>query len=292
MPIHPAFPFLRMVNYYETLKVSPKASKAEIKSAYRRLARRLHPDKNNGSEQTAIAFAAIAEAYEVLGNPKQRSAFDMRLATAEKLNGNGDSLFASTNTHAQRWRQMIYEHRYNEIIDRMIAEERSESQALQKFLFPIVALCVSAMTVGIVRPNFFLSDYVGIFGRIMIVSFFIVGIIHIIGRVRAAFDKYTYDDDRLHDTILDETELPTRQYSRYALTAMLVGGIAICFAVGLGIGFSLEVKSFTTPYLFSPSLTLDMLLFPPIFVLIVAAMHELVLKAEGSSQLDVSRLNL
>ena len=46
-----------MANYYETLKVSPKASTNEIKSAYRRLARKLHPDKNDGSEQTARAFA-------------------------------------------------------------------------------------------------------------------------------------------------------------------------------------------------------------------------------------------
>ncbi|MEO7539492.1 MAG: DnaJ domain-containing protein, partial [Pyrinomonadaceae bacterium] len=38
-----------MVNYYDILKVSPKASGTEIKSAYRRLARKLHPDRNNGS---------------------------------------------------------------------------------------------------------------------------------------------------------------------------------------------------------------------------------------------------
>ena len=117
-----------MVNYYETLKVSTKASKTEIKSAYRRLARKLHPDKNNGSEQTAIAFAQIAEAYEILGNPKQRSAYDKKLNAVHVTNGNGDSVFASANSHAQRWRQMIYEHRYNEIIDRMIAEERKEIQ--------------------------------------------------------------------------------------------------------------------------------------------------------------------
>ena len=70
-----------MVNYYETLKSFTKsASKNEIKSAYRRLARKLHPDKNNGSEETAIAFAQIAEAYEVLANPKRAAAYDKRLS--------------------------------------------------------------------------------------------------------------------------------------------------------------------------------------------------------------------
>ena len=71
-----------MVNYYDTLKVSPKASGVEIKSAYRRLARKLHPDVNNGSEDTARKFAEIAEAYEVIGNSRQRAAYDKRLLHA------------------------------------------------------------------------------------------------------------------------------------------------------------------------------------------------------------------
>ena len=119
-----------MANYYETLKVSPKASTSEIKSAYRRLARKLHPDKNNGSDETARAFAIIAEAYEVLGNSKERAKYDQRLLHAQYSRpANGDSVFASSNSHARRWRQMVYEHRYNEIIDRMIAEERREESA-------------------------------------------------------------------------------------------------------------------------------------------------------------------
>jgi hypothetical protein len=280
-PASPADPLGRMVNYYETLKVSPKASKTEIKSAYRRLARKLHPDKNNGSEQTAIAFAAIAEAYEVLGNSKQRSAYDRKLNAIHATNGNGDSVFASANSHAKRWRQMIYEHRYNEIIDRMIAEERRESQALQKFLFPVVALFVSILTVTIIRPNLFLSQYVGWLFRIIVISFFVVGIIHIVGRVREAFDRFTYDDEDIHESILDETELPSRQYSRYQMTAMLIGGIAICFAVGLGIGYFFQLRSFTEPYLFSAFPQVDVLLFPPIFVLVVDAMHGFVLKSEA-----------
>ncbi len=69
-----------MVNYYDILKVSPEASKAEIKSAYRRLAHKLHPDRNNGSEETALKFAAIAEAYEILGNSKERVKYDRKMS--------------------------------------------------------------------------------------------------------------------------------------------------------------------------------------------------------------------
>src|SRR3954453_20993402 len=138
-----------MVNYYETLKVSPKASGPEIKSAYRRLARKLHPDKNNGSEQTARAFAEIAEAYEILGNPKERVDYDKRLLEAQ-FNGsmNGNSVFASSNAHARRWRKMVYEHRYNEIIDRMIAEERRESMDLQRIIFSTGGLFFLALSGG------------------------------------------------------------------------------------------------------------------------------------------------
>ena len=140
-----------MANYYEILKVSPKATRTEIKSAYRRLARKLHPDKNHGSEETARAFAQIAEAWEILGDAKSRDVYDKRLLHSSMHHSNGDSLFVSSNTHARRWRQMVYEHRYNEIIDRMIAEERRESLALQKIIFPTVALFVSCLVVAMLR---------------------------------------------------------------------------------------------------------------------------------------------
>ena len=118
-----------MVNYYDILKVSHDASSADIKSAYRRLARKLHPDTNNGSEETALKFAAIAEAYEILGNQRERVRYDRRLAEIQH-NSNGDSVFTSTNSHAKRWRQMVYEKRYNDIIDRMMAEDLAKAAEL------------------------------------------------------------------------------------------------------------------------------------------------------------------
>ena len=143
-----------MVNYYDTLKVSPKASRTEIKSAYRKLARKLHPDKNNGSEETARAFAAIAEAYEILGEPKERAKFDRSLLTAQ-FDGiaTGDSVFATTNSHARRWRQLVYEHRYNEIIDRMIADERRETR-LAEDNFPHRCAVCSTMMGAVLKPKF------------------------------------------------------------------------------------------------------------------------------------------
>ena len=61
---------MQFKDYYETLGVSKKASSKEIKQAYRRLARKYHPDVNPGSAKAESRFKDITEAYEVLGNPQ------------------------------------------------------------------------------------------------------------------------------------------------------------------------------------------------------------------------------
>jgi molecular chaperone DnaJ len=65
-----------MADYYEVLGVSRDASEEEIKQAYRRLATRWHPDRNNGSKEAEEKFKAITEAYDVLRDPNKRAAYD------------------------------------------------------------------------------------------------------------------------------------------------------------------------------------------------------------------------
>lgn len=267
-----------MVNYYETLKVAPKASRTEIKSAYRRLARKLHPDKNNGSEETARAFATIAEAYEVLSNPKERAAYDNRILQAQ-YNGstNGDSVFASSNVHAKRWRQMVYEHRYNEIIDRMIAEERRESMALQRIIFPTVALFVSTLAVAIFKPQIFIK--LGIPGVIILATLFIVGLIHLVGRIREALERYAYHEGEVHESIMDADDTATKPYSRFVAGSFLILGVVVSFAAGLLIGNFVNLGSIPKPSLFWIS-NPEFLLYPPIFVLLVDLMHSIASRTE------------
>ncbi len=268
-----------MANYYETLKVSPKASSNEIKSAYRRLARKLHPDKNNGSEETARAFAAIAEAYEVLRNPSDRARYDKRLLQVQYANaGNGDSVFASSNSHALRWRQMLYEHRYNEIINRMIEEERQESIALQKSIFPLAALFVSALVVGIFKPQLFANS--AMIGKIIVVTLFVAGVIHLIRRIREAFDRYTYHLDDIHDSILDGNEPKPKPYSRLAAGAFLVVGFLGCLGLGVLIGSQIHFASTSLPSLFSAKLGPEFVFYPPIFVLAADLIHALAFRAD------------
>lgn len=64
-----------MRDHYKTLGLSPAATAAEIRRAYRILARRYHPDVNPG-KSTSDLFRAISEAYEVLSDPARRKAYD------------------------------------------------------------------------------------------------------------------------------------------------------------------------------------------------------------------------
>src|SRR6476620_7712133 len=59
-----------------TLGVAKNASEKEIKQAYRKLARKHHPDVNPGDKSAESKFKAINEAYEVLGNPVKRKKYD------------------------------------------------------------------------------------------------------------------------------------------------------------------------------------------------------------------------
>ncbi len=68
---------------YEVLGVDRKASAADVKSAFRRLAKKLHPDANKNDPKAASRFAEINAAYEILGEEDKRKAFDRGEIDAE-----------------------------------------------------------------------------------------------------------------------------------------------------------------------------------------------------------------
>jgi molecular chaperone DnaJ len=63
-------------DYYGALGVPQGADAAEIKKAYRKLARDLHPDKNPGNTEAESRFKEVSEAYDVLSDPKRRGEYD------------------------------------------------------------------------------------------------------------------------------------------------------------------------------------------------------------------------
>lgn len=64
------------MDFYVLLGVAPEATLADVKRAYRRLARKYHPDINPGDERAATIFRHVSEAYEILSDPGRRRQYD------------------------------------------------------------------------------------------------------------------------------------------------------------------------------------------------------------------------
>ena len=72
----PEGPEMARKDLYGVLGVEKKATPDEIKKAYRKLARRYHPDRNPGDKQAEERFKEISQAHDVLGDPAKRRAYD------------------------------------------------------------------------------------------------------------------------------------------------------------------------------------------------------------------------
>ncbi len=63
-------------DYYEILDVTRDASESELKKAYRQMALKYHPDKNQGDKEAEEMFKEASEAYEVLRDPQKKQIYD------------------------------------------------------------------------------------------------------------------------------------------------------------------------------------------------------------------------
>jgi len=77
--------------YYDRLGISPSASQNEIKKAYRNMAMKFHPDKNQGDPDAAEKFKECSEAYEILSDEEKRDMYDRHGPNVFKEGGGGRS---------------------------------------------------------------------------------------------------------------------------------------------------------------------------------------------------------
>ena len=74
----------KLNDYYKALGIPRTATQAEIKRSYRRLARKVHPDFNQGAKEAGEVFKLLREAYEVLYDSEKRREYDASLQTASR----------------------------------------------------------------------------------------------------------------------------------------------------------------------------------------------------------------
>jgi molecular chaperone DnaJ len=84
------------IDFYELLEVERDADDATLKSAYRKLAMKYHPDKNGGCKDHEAKFKAVSQAYECLKDPQKRAAYD-RFGHAAFQQGGGPGGFGGGN---------------------------------------------------------------------------------------------------------------------------------------------------------------------------------------------------
>jgi hypothetical protein len=279
-----------MIDYYQVLGVSRSASAVEIKSAYRKLARKRHPDVNRGSERAAREFALLSLAYHTLIDPQERAFHDQQLDRGTQ----SPSILHSDNPHAQRAREM--QARWDRVVNQILESDRRESVARQRAVFTTVSLFLSTFFVAMIKPPLWQSF--GVIGRAILVALFMTGVWHLIKRLREYFRHYTYRPDDIHYSITQDEKPVEKPFTRLSAYAFLLGGYAVSLGIGLFIGWHAQDFFSDLTLLFrhhAPAaisggqfsatalIISDLLFYPPIAVLIIDTMHSVASRIDAGS---------
>lgn len=121
-----------MRDYYYILGINEKASEQEIKTAYRKLSLKFHPDKNNGEKFFEERFKEIQEAYETLSDSSKRNIYDFKLNQFKSSRTNRDNLKNSEEEFKRKY-ESEFRKREEEIKRNYQArEDRIRAEAEQK----------------------------------------------------------------------------------------------------------------------------------------------------------------
>ena len=273
-----------VTNYYKVLGVKRSASRSEVKSAYRKLARLRHPDVNGGSEEAAREFALLSKAYRVLIDPQERVYHDQQLSAQSNA---GYSILQSDNPHAQRARNLAVQARWDRVVNEVLERDRQEGRERQRAVFTTVSLFLSTFFVAMIRPHLWETfDYAG---RAIVLTLFAIGVWHLATRLREYFAHYTYTPKPIQDSIMRDEEKPEQPYTRFSAYTFLLVGYVLSIGVGLLIGWQAQpfmhgltmllprgvAHSHMLVYSSTILLIPDLVVYPPIAVLIVDSMQAL-----------------
>jgi DnaJ-class molecular chaperone len=103
----------RSKDYYKILEIERDASEEEIKHAYRRLAKKYHPDLNKTDPKAKEKFIELHEAYETLINPIKRKIYNQAGYNPNNIDMNDIFWKYNTKTIREILRQIYYKNNYN-----------------------------------------------------------------------------------------------------------------------------------------------------------------------------------
>lgn len=107
-----------MKNYYQILGIKRNANNGEIKSAYRKLALKFHPDKNNGDKYFEERFKEIQEAYEILSDQYKKEKFDYEYDLFFNINTNFSNSQTKNENINEEFRKEKKERKYKENLEK------------------------------------------------------------------------------------------------------------------------------------------------------------------------------
>src|SRR6476619_1796871 len=221
-----------VIDYYRLLGVKATASQAEIKSAYRKLARKHHLDVNNDSKSSADQFALISKAYTILSDPQERAYYDDQLNTHRTR---GYSIFDSNNPHAKRARNLAIQAKWDRLVDEVLERDRLENRERQRAVFTTVSLFLSTFFLALIRPQ--LWHVFSTMGRVIVVTLFVIGVWHLANRLREYLAHYTYTPKPNQGSIIGDNEMPEQELTRVSAYTFLLVGYALSVGIGLYIGW-------------------------------------------------------
>ncbi len=271
-----------MTDYYHVLGVKRSATATEIKSAYRKLARKHHPDVNRGSEKAEREFALLSLAYHTLIDPQERAFHDQQLNQSTQ---ESPFLGLENNPHAKRASNIAAQARWDRVVNQILENDRRENMERQRAVFTTVSLFLSTFLVAMIKPPLWQSF--GVAGRAILAILFTVGVWHLISRLREYITHYTYKPDDINYSIISEEKEPDQPFTRFSAYAFLLGGYMVSLGVGLFIGWHANGFFADLTLLFrhhatasemgSSSATAiiisDLLFYPPIAVLVIDTLH-------------------
>ena len=272
-----------MIDYYKILGVKTTASQAEIKSAYRKLARKNHPDLNK-NHQAARDFDLVSKAYHTLNDPQERAYYDDQLKAQKNRSY---SILDSNNPHAKRARNLAVQAKWDRLVDEVLERDRLENRERQRAVFTTVSLFLSTFFLAMMRPQ--LWTLFSTMGRVIVLTLFVIGVWHLANRLKEYLAHYTYKPKTIQG--IGDEQTPEQPFTRFSAYTFLLVGYGLSLAIGLYIGWHTqdffndvtllfrhrvaEVQSSMLAFTSAALLIPDLIICPPIAVLIVDTVHGL-----------------